>query len=541
MINLLLYIPLALFSYGVFLVVYRIFFHPLKGFPGPKFAAATKWYEFYFDIVKGGGGLFSYEVERMHERYGPIVRINPHEIHVSDPTWLDSLYPGPGPVRDKYAPSAHMSGVPQGTFGTVDHYIHRQRRSAVKTFVSKKTVQTFQPAMCSTVELLCRELSLQAKNNNKNNSEDTFELSIYLLAWATDSVAKYLENSTYGLLDEEGRRQDWYDTIVKVVELTPLVKQFPAFMPFTLKVPGWLMAVVSPRLNLVLRMHKRMRSTARQYLALHTAAFQEKEKQNNDKQEETTSSYTSPTGNTKIDAYRAILDSSLPAIDKEPDRVAQEVLTLLVGGSATTMRVMMRVVYHVVATEGVEERLLEVLGRVMKGKMDWPGLEELEREEFLVAIVKESLRITTALTARLPLVSPEKALLYKDHEGAGREWVIPPGTPTSMSLSNILMDPTIYTDPYIFRPERWIEGTKEQQARLASYWVPFGRGARMCVGMNFAQAEILICTAVLFRRFRFDVSETVRERDLDVRRDCFLGQPGWGSRGLRVRVEERED
>ena len=30
---------------------------------------------------------------------GPIVRINPHEIHVSDPTWLDTLYTGPGPVR----------------------------------------------------------------------------------------------------------------------------------------------------------------------------------------------------------------------------------------------------------------------------------------------------------------------------------------------------------------------------------------------------------------------------------------------------------
>ena len=30
---------------------------------------------------------------------GPIVRINPDEIHVKDPTWLDTIYSGPGHVR----------------------------------------------------------------------------------------------------------------------------------------------------------------------------------------------------------------------------------------------------------------------------------------------------------------------------------------------------------------------------------------------------------------------------------------------------------
>lgn len=63
----LLVLVLVLVLYAL-LAVYRLYWHPLAAFPGPKCAAVTGWYEFVHDILRKG--QFIWTIEQLHERYG---------------------------------------------------------------------------------------------------------------------------------------------------------------------------------------------------------------------------------------------------------------------------------------------------------------------------------------------------------------------------------------------------------------------------------------------------------------------------------------
>lgn len=54
--------------YIVTLAIYRLTFHPLAKFPGPKLAAITRYYEAYYDVIQNG--QYSFQIAKMHKKYG---------------------------------------------------------------------------------------------------------------------------------------------------------------------------------------------------------------------------------------------------------------------------------------------------------------------------------------------------------------------------------------------------------------------------------------------------------------------------------------
>jgi hypothetical protein len=59
---------LYLVAYGIALVLYRLYFHPLANFPGSVMARSTFLYEFYHTYFREGS--YYLRVKDMHKKYG---------------------------------------------------------------------------------------------------------------------------------------------------------------------------------------------------------------------------------------------------------------------------------------------------------------------------------------------------------------------------------------------------------------------------------------------------------------------------------------
>lgn len=151
-------------SYCLGLAVYRLYLSPIATFPGPKLAALTHWYEVYYDLfAKGTGGQFTWEIKRMHEKYGPIVRINPDELHIDDAEYWNDVYCSSTSSRpmDKPTKFKYRFGIPEATFSTTFAEQHRERRAALSPFFSKQHIRTLNDKLLEIIGHISHRLSTE--------------------------------------------------------------------------------------------------------------------------------------------------------------------------------------------------------------------------------------------------------------------------------------------------------------------------------------------------------------------------------------------
>ena len=215
----------------------------------------------------------------------------------------------------------------------------------------------------------------------------------------------------------------------------------------------------------------------------------------------------------------------LPSHDFGLPRMFDTALMLFTAGFETTAYTFETAVYHILANPPLYSRLRNELTSACPDPQNIQAWIELEKLPYLTAVIIESLRMSTGVMSRLPRKNMKTDMVYND-------WLIPKGTLVGMSQRLIHFNATIYPSPEKFDPERWMKG--EESKQLQKYLVSFSRGARRCLGMHLAYAELYIALATIFRRFQLQLYETDR-RDVDGVLDFFIPKPDGGN-GVRVLV-----
>ena len=239
--------------------------------------------------------------------------------------------------------------------------------------------------------------------------------------------------------------------------------------------------------------------------------------------------YNSPT------IFHELINSNLPVEEKSLPRLIDEAFTLIGAGTATTADVLSTTCYYILTNTKILHRLQAELQEAMPDPLSTQTpLVQLEHLPYLTAIIKEGLRQTHAILARAARVAPTRSLKFQD-------WNIPPGTIVSMTSYMLHMDPNIFPAPQEFRPERWLQGTSASTGPPSeTYLLPFGRGSRICLGINLAYAELYMTLAAVFRRFELQLFETT-QADVEVVHDFVMGVVRLDSKGVRVVVARKRD
>lgn len=99
----------------------------------------------------------------MHEHYGPIVRINPDELHIDDPDYWNEIYCNSHPSKplDKSGKFKHRFGIPEATFSTSHAEQHRERRAALAPFFSKQRIRSLNGKVAEVTERISHRLATE--------------------------------------------------------------------------------------------------------------------------------------------------------------------------------------------------------------------------------------------------------------------------------------------------------------------------------------------------------------------------------------------
>ncbi|KAI0157192.1 cytochrome P450 [Hypoxylon sp. FL1284] len=460
------YVSWIAVCYLILVVWYRLYYHPLKEYPGPLLARLSDSYAGFYALRKA---LHRATFED-HRRYGNVMRYGPNRLVFNTSAALRGIYQNPRVTKSNLYLFTLADGVPF-IFNILDRDAHQQRRKIIGPFLAERSVNMFEPTIVQETDIFLKQLL--------DSSSDPINLTSRCSRLGTD-IAGHLGFGYH--LDLQTRKENRF--------IRPGIGvgnyRAHAFMNF----PFLSKLGVHHILNKSSMRHK-WRGLVERMMTARLA--QEKD--------------------TRHDYYSYVMDSiALKPDDPQHSELFAESLMFMSAGGDTVSTAMAALFFYLSRNRTCYDALCqEIRTRFNSGSEIQRG-PQLSGCSYLRACIDESLRMSPPIGGTL---WRQLAAGEDDKPFVVDGIVIPKGTHVGVNIYSIHHNEEYFPEPFTFKPERWMadsesatDSSDDHGASLASNraFTPFTHGSRACPGKPMAYFEASLVVAKTLWYFDFEKS-----------------------------------
>ncbi|SMR55123.1 unnamed protein product [Zymoseptoria tritici ST99CH_1E4] len=440
---------LALSALAIWAIGYlslHIYLEPLHSIPGPLICRLTPLWSWYHSII----GDESRQIDALHKRHGPIVRISPNQVVIADGRALAQIYSEKGgflkaPFYENFDAEGH-----QTIFSARDPGYRGVRSRAVGQMFSVGAVKGGSKRIQGCIDEFVEKLEEEAGKNGAR--VDVLRLARGL---AINVVGAYLFGEEYGDLSDGTTMESagaYVDFIVEIGRFFFL--------------PPWLFQRVFASLSYFQPMASETEKSIFKVDSF-TRRLAERPIDDND------------------DSYQSRLLKAGISVS-ETDVQMKDVVF---AGTDTTALNLSNIIWNLAKHSDIYAKLQAELAQTADDVQAY----DAQRHPYLDGVIREGLRTLRANPTRFPREVPPAGYTYTSP--AGRTYHLPSGTIVGISPSVLHFNPAVFPDPQAFQPERWLNPSSE----MLRDWIPFGLGPRQCIARNLAMIELELAVKAVVR------------------------------------------
>ncbi|KAK4197812.1 putative cytochrome P450 [Triangularia verruculosa] len=461
---------IALMLWAIFNIFYNVYFHPLAKVPGPRSWGALRL-RYVWALLNG---TIVHDFEKLHQQYGPIVRVAPSELSFTTlDSWTEILQPGRTPPLPKDGRWSIPGLVAQGIVNIVDLDLHGRVRRLIAPAFTTSALRNQEPILRRYVTLIIDRLRdiVTTDKDGKNSIE------IDIVPWLNFVTFDMLGDLAFGESFDCLQTSQYHSWIALLTD-TPKAGAFAAAARFYPVVESTFKHLIPTFLkNRVLD---------------HVLFVSEKVERRLNLE------------STRSDIMSHVIDQ----IENDGlagftmDHVNSTFMVLTIAGSETTATTLCGIVNYLAGNPAK----LSILTHEIRDRYSSPTemtLESLKHMPYLNAVIEEGLRLCPPVPWLPPRQTPEGGSTVCGV-------ALPGGTAVSILTYAMGRDPNNFHDPLSFRPERYLLEAKTDPTSpffndQRQAYHPFSFGPRICIGIHLGMAQMRLILAKLVWEFDLEV------------------------------------